>query len=195
LRANVLLMRETLAGFEQLCGELAGWGIEEITFNQLGGNDRPEFYPAHRLLHEHAEHLAKHLPRMRRQLAAQGLRLIGGEGYLRRIQATARGERLAVHDCQPGRRFLFIDELGRIAPCSFTVSAYGVPVSEVKSVEDLCQLPVRFSELRQQPADASGRAPRSAGLETCATMELSAQPRVTACEDCHSTQVFEKFAS
>ena len=170
LRANVLLMQETLAGFEQLCGELASWGIEELTFNQLGGNDRPEFYPAHRLLPEQAEHLAKQLPRMRRQLAAQGLRLNGGEGYLRRIQATTRGERLAVHDCQPGRRFLFIDELGRIAPCSFTVSAYGVPVSEVKSVEDLRQLPVRFSE-------------------------LSAQPRVTACEDCHSTQVFEKFAS
>lgn len=73
LRANVLLMRETLAGFEQLCVELAGWGIEEVTFNQLGGNDRPEFYPAHRLLPEQAEYLATQLPRMRRQLAAQGL--------------------------------------------------------------------------------------------------------------------------
>ncbi len=167
LRANVLLMRGTLSGFEQLCGELAGWGIEEITFNQLGGNDRPEFYPAHRLLPEQAEHLAKHLPRLRRELAAQGLSLIGGEGYLRRIQATARGDQLPISDCQPGRSFLFIDESGRIAPCSFTVSAYGVPVSAVKSVEDLSRLPVRFS----------------------------AQTRVTACEDCHSTQVFEKFAS
>src|SRR5205823_4127489 len=44
LRANVLLMRETIPGFEDLCFKLADWGIEEITFNQLGGNDRPEFY-------------------------------------------------------------------------------------------------------------------------------------------------------
>src|SRR5436190_11701901 len=50
LRANVLLMRETLPGFEELCIRVASWGIEQITFNQLGGNDRPEFYPKHRLL-------------------------------------------------------------------------------------------------------------------------------------------------
>jgi AdoMet-dependent heme synthase len=225
LRANVLLMRQTLAGFEQLCGELAGWGIEEITFNQLGGNDRPEFYPAHRLLPEQAQRLAAELPRMRRESAARGLRLHGGEGYQRRIQATALGERLAVHDCQPGRRFVFIDELGRIAPCSFTSSAYGVPASEVKCVEDLCQLPVRFAELRQHPPAVSGRAHRSAGfqtcriagfqtrsshdlqraadlevgdtagLETCATIGVSLQQQSPPCEDCHSTQVFEKFIS
>ncbi len=170
LRANVLLMQQTLAGFERLCIELAGWGIEEVTFNQLGGNDRPEFYPAHRLLPEQAEHLAAQLPRLREELAARGLRLHGGAGYLRRIQATARGERLVVHDCQPGRRFLFVDELGRIAPCSFTASAYGVPLNELRSVEDLCQLPHRFAGLlRRRP--------------------------LSACEDCHSTQVFEKFAA
>jgi len=225
LRANVLLMRETFAGFEQLCRELAGWGIEEVTFNQLGGNDRPEFYPAHRLLPEQAEHLAKHLPGMRRQLATQGLRLNGGEGYLRRIQATARGERLAIYDCQPGRRFMFIDELGRVAPCSFTGSAYGVPLSELGSVEDLRHLPGRFTALLRQRRDESGPSHRSAsfptcriagvqtrkprdvrqpadlevgdtaGLETCATSERSAPRRSPACEDCHSTQVFEKFAA
>jgi hypothetical protein len=48
LRANVLLMRNNIAGFEPLCVRLATWGIEEVTFNQLGGNDRPEFYPEHR---------------------------------------------------------------------------------------------------------------------------------------------------
>jgi len=49
LRANVVLMRRTLGTFEQLCRELAAWGIDEISLNQLGGNDRPEFYPAQRL--------------------------------------------------------------------------------------------------------------------------------------------------
>src|SRR5688572_15304270 len=52
LRANVVLMRQTIDGFERLCRELAGWGIEEITFNQLGGRDRPDFFPPHRLLAE-----------------------------------------------------------------------------------------------------------------------------------------------
>jgi MoaA/NifB/PqqE/SkfB family radical SAM enzyme len=170
LRANVLLMRETLFDFEQLCLELSGWGIEEITFNQLGGNDRPEFYPAHRLLPEQAEWLAAKLPGIRQKLATHGLRLYGGPGYVRRIQATSRGERLPVADCQPGRRFLFINETGTVGPCSFTMSNYGVPVSELDSVEALCQLPAFFARRREQH-------------------------RLAPCEDCHSTQVFEKFAA
>jgi hypothetical protein len=101
---------------------------------------------------------------------AGGLRLHGGEAYLQRIQATARGERLPVVDCQPGRRFLFINESGMVAPCSFTASGYGVPISELQSVEALCQLPARFAERRRQR-------------------------RLPPCEDCHSTQVFEKFAA
>jgi AdoMet-dependent heme synthase len=170
LRANVLLMRETLPGFEQLCLALSGWGVEEVTFNQLGGNDRPEFYPAHRLLPEQARWLAAELPGLRCRLAAQGLRLHGGEGYLNRIQASARGERISVADCRPGQRFLFINEKAEIAPCSFTVSGYGVPMSELKSVDALCQLPARFSEQRKRR-------------------------RLSPCEDCHSTQLFEKFAT
>jgi MoaA/NifB/PqqE/SkfB family radical SAM enzyme len=168
LRANVLLMRETIADFEPLCFRLANWGIEEITFNQLGGNDRPEFYPAHRLLPQQAEALAIQLPRLRNDLIKMGVRLRGGDSYARRIQATSRGERLPVHDCQPGQRFLFIKESGRVAPCSFTVSGFGVQAEEIISACDLHSLPLRFSELRRQ---------RPSSL----------------CEDCHSTQVFEKF--
>src|SRR5262249_45728747 len=41
LRANVVLMGQTISDFERLCIELARWGIEEITFNQLGGRERP----------------------------------------------------------------------------------------------------------------------------------------------------------
>ena len=40
LRVNVVLMRDTISGFERLSSELADWGIDEITFNQLGGDDR-----------------------------------------------------------------------------------------------------------------------------------------------------------
>jgi MoaA/NifB/PqqE/SkfB family radical SAM enzyme len=168
LRANVLLMRETVTDFEPLCIRLANWGIEEITFNQLGGNDRPEFYPAHRLLPQQAEALAIQLPGLRNELIKKGVRLRGGDAYARRIQATSRGERLAIKDCQPGQRFLFINESAQVAPCSFTVSPFGIPAKEITSVSDLHDLPQRFSQLRRR------------------------QPS-PLCEDCHSTQVFEKF--
>ena len=169
LRANVLLMRETLSGFERLCARLADWGIEEITFNQLGGNDRPEYYPSHRLLTEQADWLIRELPRLRNRLSALGLRLHGSDSYANRIRATTYAERLSIQDCRAGEKFLFINELGQIAPCSFTASGYGVPIRDINSACALRELPTRFAELRRQR-------------------------RHFACEDCHSTQFFEKFA-
>jgi len=168
LRVNVVLMRETIGDFERLCAELAGWGIDEITFNQLGGDDRPEFLPAHRLLPSHAEWLVTNISRIREGLVARGVRLGGGAGYMRRLVATANGQRLPVVDCAPGERFLFIDENGRLAPCSFTEGRYGIPLHEIETWQALQQLPRRFSALR-----AALRAP--------------------CCDDCHSTHVFEKF--
>jgi MoaA/NifB/PqqE/SkfB family radical SAM enzyme len=170
LRVNTVLMRTNLEEFEPLCLELASWGVEEITFNQLGGRDRPEFYPAHRLLPEQAEQLAGMLPVLHHRLKAQGVRLAGSPEYLRRIAASARDERLLIADCQPGERFLFITERGMAAPCSFTVDGYGVPLTEIDSAEALARLPARFAAARRQR-------------------------RLAPCEDCHSTQVFEKFAA
>jgi MoaA/NifB/PqqE/SkfB family radical SAM enzyme len=168
LRANVVLMRDTVGDFAALCLELADWGIEAITFNQLGGNDRPEFHPANRLLPEQVDRLAEDIPFLRRRLAKHGVRLSGGEGYLRRLQASARGERIPVADCDPGRRFLFINEQGRAAPCSLAACECGVPLEQIGSVEELLGLPRRFQQ--------SLRCRRPA-----------------ACADCHCTQVFEKF--
>lgn len=169
LRANVLLMRATLARFDELCARLAGWGIEEITFNQLGGNDRPEFYQAHRLLPEQGDWLVDELPRLRTRFADVGLRLHGSDNYAKRIRATAYGRRFPVQECHAGESFLFINERGEAAPCSFTVDGYGIPISTITSAFELVELPRRFQELRSQR-------------------------RLSACEDCHSTRVFEKFA-
>lgn len=168
LRANVVLMRQNLAEFPLLCRELASWGIVEITFNQLGGRDRPEFYPAHRLGLAEVDTLEAMLPELRRDLAALGVALIGGENYLKRIRASSLGIRNPVEDCGPGERFLFIDERGRTAPCSFTNEDYGIDTRGVTSVADLAALPARF------------RAARSAR-------------RSTHCLDCLSTQVCDKF--
>lgn len=169
LRANVVLMRDNLAGFAELCLELADWGIDEITFNQLGGRDRPEFFPAHSLRPADVEALCALLPSLRARLDERGVRLCAGDAYLRRLAASAAQVPLPVHDCAPGERFLFIDEAGRIAPCSFTSDVYGVPVSAIADGRDLAGL-------------ASGwRHARSSA-------------RAAVCDDCPSTHVFEKFA-
>jgi len=169
-RANVLLMRSTIAQFAELCRELATWGIEEITFNQLGGTDRPEFFPEHRLLTEQVTAFAARIPALREELNARGVRLMGSEAYLSRLIASTRDARISVGDCLPGETFLFIDEAGIAAPCSFTAPSYGVPLSEISTVAALRALPEHFRKLRRCRRDA-------------------------ACEDCHSTRVFEKFAA
>ena len=168
LRANVVLMRDNVADFERLCAELAAWGVEEITFNQLGGNDRPEFFPAHRLRPADVDRFGERVDALRRRLAADGVRLAGGERYVTRIRSSAAGRRLAVADCGPGEAFLFVGETGLVAPCSFTGDAYAVPIGELSSAADVAALPARFAALR-----AAGPA--------------------AACGDCPSTRVFAKF--
>ncbi|MBK9207187.1 MAG: hypothetical protein IPL71_02295 [Anaerolineales bacterium] len=76
LRVNTILMRENLNDFEAFCMEMAGWGIKELTFNQLGGIDRPQFYPDNRLLPEQAVWFANELPQIQKKAAAKGLKNI-----------------------------------------------------------------------------------------------------------------------
>jgi MoaA/NifB/PqqE/SkfB family radical SAM enzyme len=168
VRVNVVLMRGTVTAFEALCDEVADWGIDEITFNQLGGQDRPEFLPAHRLEPRDVEWLSANIGRMRERLAQRGVRLSGGADYIRRLRATADGHRLPILDCAPGERFLFIDESARLAPCSFTEGEYGIPVQEIDTWQAVLHLRQRFSEMR-------------------------VASRAACCDDCHSTHVFEKF--
>ena len=170
LRANVVLMRDNVASFANLCLELAEWGIDEITFNQLGGNDRPEFWAVHRLLPNDVDRLAGELVELRRALAVRGVILRGGDRYVERIRSSSVGRRLPVRDCGPGERFLFVSERGIVSPCSFTEDALGAPIAELTSGADVAALPARFGAAR-------ARRPRS----------------VAACDDCPSTQVFAKF--
>lgn len=170
LRANVVLMRETIAHFADLCTTLADWGVDEITFNQLGGRDRPAFFPAQRLRVADIALLAAQVPVLQARLGARGVTLCGDARYLDRLRASASGEMLAVADCGPGRAFLFVDEQGMIAPCSFSGDAYGVPMASIRVPGDLDALPARF---------AAARSVR----------------RLSTCDDCPSTQTFAKFAA
>ncbi len=170
LRANVVLMHDNLSQFEALCDALADWGFDEITFNQLGGRDRPEFFPMHRLSESDALSLISMIPSLQKRMALRGVRLCGSTPYLERIEASSRNQKLAITNCDPGKKFLFIDERGRVSPCNFTSSEFGIPISDITNVDDLESLPRVFSKaqiIRNH----------------------------TACQDCPSTQVSAKFAS
>ena len=174
IRVNTVLMRDNIAGFFELCRELARWGVEEVTFNLLGGNDRPEFHALHSVLPDQLDAFLAELPAWQESLAqetlrARGLRLRGGPGYAHRLRATARGERLSIDDCQPGRRFLFMTEDRVVSPCSFTSAGYGVPLSALQTPASLATLPELLERARRHE-------------------------RLTPCHDCQSTQVFEKFS-
>lgn len=170
VRANVVLMRDTAPHFPALCDELCDWGVDEITFNQLGGRDRPEFFPAQRLQPGDIATLAAAVPAIRSRLAGRGVRLCADPLYLYRLRASAEGETLAIANCQLGRDFLFIDELGRVSPCSFSSDAYGVPIASLRTIADIDRLHGRFAAAQ--------------AVERCA-----------ACDDCPSTQIFAKFAA
>ncbi len=163
-------MHDNLSQFADLCQALVEWRIDEITFNQLGGRDRPAFFAEHRLTTIDVQALRDMLPGLRATLATQGLTLCASDPYLARIEASASQQALPIDDCAPAERLLFIDERCRIAPCSFTNEDYGVAVADIHDASDLLALPARF------------RAARSA---------LSAR----ACGDCPATHVFSKFAS
>ena len=168
LKLNTVLMRDNLEQFEALCVQVAAWGVEEVTFNALGGNDRPEFHPQHSLRPEQLAWLRAALPGIRARVAPLGMRIAGSGAYLDRLEAAARGSAVPVADCGPGQRFLFIDERGIAAPCSFTGRGYGVSIDELVSPRDIERLPRRFAWLRRASTMA-------------------------ACRNCLSTQVFGKF--
>src|SRR5207247_9957440 len=116
LRVNVVLMRQNVAGFAKLCSELSAWGIAEITFNQLGGRDRPGFHPPHRLRLADVDVLEAQLRQIRIRLDGCGTALIGGENYISRIRSSARGERNPVEDCGPGESFCLSTRLAAFRP-------------------------------------------------------------------------------
>ena len=168
LRANTILMHSNVHALEALGHKLADWGIEEMTFNPLGGRPPGPYYLRERLQPEDARWLRGELPGLRERLLARGLRLLASARYLGRLSDAAAGVPVHVTDCHPGADFLFVDERGRVSPCAFVGEGYGVPAAELRHAADLAELPARFAaQRRQMPA--------------------------AACQDCASTQVFGKF--
>lgn len=167
LRVNTVLTRSNVETFDEFCELMATWGFDELTFNPLGGNDRPEFYPNNRLLPQQIDTLMERLPGLRQSCQGSGLQICGSAEYLQRLRATAIGERWFVPECNPGEAFLFVDEYGRLSPCSFTSGEFSTCLTP-DSPPDIAAL---AGDLRRQ-------------------RNLSC-PAV--CHDCHANHVYAKF--
>ncbi len=202
LRVNTLLLRDNIHAFPDLCETLADWGIAELTFNALGGRDRPEFYPAHSLHPEQVAAFRAALPALRARLAPRGLALLGSDAYLDRLSASAANYHLPITSCSPGTDFLFINEHGYFSPCSFTTNSFHMSPPHAPSPDAKASDLVMPSPARQE------RGPGGEGyglhLSTlCTTADLHHLPtlfaerqrthRLPICDDCPSTQVFGKF--
>ena len=168
LRVNTVLMRQNAADLEALCEELGAAGVDEVTFNQLGGNDRPEFYPEHRLLPEQVEALGEALPCLQARFAAVGLTIAAARATSSACAPPPAASPSRSTTAARARTFWFIDEAGLASPCSFTVKGYGVPIVALRTADNLEALPARWAEQRRKE-------------------------RLAPCRDCHSTQVFDKF--
>ncbi len=66
-----------------------------------------------------------------------------------------------------GEEFWFVDELGRLSPCSYTSTKYFVPIEELRC--------------------------RRLGTHSDAAERDEKQSACLACTDCHATHKFAKF--
>jgi len=169
IRINTVLMRNNFDFFQDLCMEVANWGVKEITFNQLGGRDRPEFYPYNRLSVEQANSIPSLVSRIQNAIKNTGAKLAFSESYFRRISASARGEKLPILNCKPGSYYLFVNAHGRISPCSFTTDEYGLNISSIQTTD-------AFEELQS------------------VFRQRKALKQASWCHDCPSTNVHGKFS-
>lgn len=168
IKVNTILMRRNIADFERFCEYLAALGVDEVTFNRLGGYDRPEFFGENRLLFEQSERFARELPEVKERLLRKGLTVHGSSKYMERFMSAALDRKNPVEECDPAEWFWFVNENGFISPCSYTTYEYKYPISEVKTAADFYKVEQYFREQRR-----------------CA--------RSKWCGDCFCTQVYDKF--
>jgi MoaA/NifB/PqqE/SkfB family radical SAM enzyme len=169
IKVNTILMRGNIEHFEPFCERLREFGVSELTFNQLGGFDRPDFYPENRLRAEQVKDFIAAFPRVQKRFKESGLVIHGSGEYLRRILLSSENEKMPVYECNPGNWFFFINEKGYISPCSYTSHEYRVHINDIVSARDIDTVEEMFKKYR-----------------------LTARSRW--CDDCHCTQVNDKFA-
>lgn len=168
IKVNTILMRSNIDDFEAFCEYLTEIGVDEVTFNQLGGYDRPEFFDANRLLYNQVRELFEKLGDMKKRFAKKGLIIHGSDKYLERIVMTTKNMKNSVSECHPAEWFWFINENGFISPCSYTSYEYKFDTKDIKSADDIDNVERYYRELRKTN-------------------------RSKWCDNCFCTQVYDKF--
>ncbi len=168
LKVNTILMQRNIEGFENFCEYLLTLGVDELTFNQLGGYDRPEFFEANRLLTAQVEDFIAKLTNIKRKFAERGFIIHGSKRYTDRILMTTRNEKNPIDECDPAAWFWFINENGLISPCSYTSYEYKFNTKNIRATADIDQVETYFREQR-------------------------VLNRSKWCDDCYCTQVYDKF--
>lgn len=168
IKVNTILMRRNIADFERFCQYLAELGVDEITFNRLGGYDRPEFFGENRLLYSQSEKFAAELQSIKERLAERGLVIHGSKKYMERFMTAAQDIPSPIEECSPGSYFWFINENGFISPCSYTSYEYMYDLRKINCPADIDRVEEYFREMRR----------------SC---------RSKWCDDCFCTQVYDKF--
>ena len=168
IKVNTILMRRNITQFEEFCEYLLWLGVDEVTFNQLGGFDRPEFFEDNRLTEEQTEAFCSRLPLLQKIFAERGLIIRGSQRYLDRILKSSRNEVNPIAECDPGSWFWFINENGFISPCSYTSYEYKFDTKDIRCAEDFARVEEYFRQCR-----------------SC--------QRSNRCDDCYCTQVYDKF--
>lgn len=169
LKVNTIIMRKNVEHFEAFCEYLADLGVQELTFNQLGGYDRPEFYPDNRLLASQVADFMHALPAWNTYFASKGLCIHGSDAYLHRFDYSSRDLKIPIEDCIPGEWFWFINENGLASPCSYTSYEYAVDIDSIHAPAEIDTVENVFRAMR-------------------------ASRRSKFCDDCHCTQLYDKFA-
>lgn len=168
IKVNTILMRENIEQFEEFCDLLVDLGVDEVTFNQLGGYDRPEFFENNRLLSWQVKKLFEKLPALKQKFSLKGLIIHGGDEYLHRILLTTENQKISIKECNPGSWFWFINENGYISPCSYTSYEYIYNIKEINGPNDIDNVEKYFREIRNSY-------------------------RSKWCNDCYCTQIYDKF--
>jgi sulfatase maturation enzyme AslB (radical SAM superfamily) len=142
IRINAILMRDNVQFVREFIALLDEIGVDEVTFNELGGIERPAFWSSHRLEPQHVDLFVQQLA----CAVPQRLRIVAAPLYLERLRASAEGRKLAVTSCQAIGRFLFVNEQGLTGPCPFIVDRVGRSIATLRTAQDLFSLENDFSK-------------------------------------------------
>lgn len=168
IKVNTILLRNNIEYFEQFCQKILDLGVNELTFNQLGGFDRPEFYPENRFEKQQVDEFYTNFEKIKTKFLKSGLIIHGGESYEKRIKASTENQKIEISECHPGSWFWFINENGYISPCSYTTYEYMYDLKNIQNAADVENVEKAFRKDRET--------------------KLSKW-----CSDCHCTQVYNKF--